>query len=298
MLCENPFYVKNENFENLPKHLELLRVPCGKCLFCRLEHAKEWGLRCALEWFTNKDSDCYFLTLTYSNIFNDNKLHKEHIQKFIKRLKSLNRNVKFKYFVCGEYGENTHRPHYHLLIFGLNLGKLTFYKMSGLNALYFSDKLNKIWKFGFVVIGSLTFDSAFYTARYSLKKNKIDETIQLQSQGIGKSYFLENYKQIIKNGYISFRGIKYKIPRYFLFRLYKKMVDPIVYKNYVLGNFYKNIWYVSDLAKVYNVKDSEFRVKAWWFGRANLSVSDWKEFGDKLVKKIKYERSVKLRDNF
>ena len=185
-----------------------------------------------------------------------------------------------------------------MLIFGLNLGKLNFYKMSGSNALYFSDKLNAIWKFGYVVVGDLTFESAFYTARYAMKKNKVQQTIQLQSQGIGKKYFLENYLEIISNGYISFRGIKYKIPRYFLFRIFKKMVSAKIYRDYILHNFYRNQFYVLDLAQAYNVKDSFFRRKAWWVGRANLSVQDWKEFGDRLVKKINYERNVMLRDNF
>lgn len=298
MLCQNPIYIKNKNFDNLPRHLEYLRVPCGKCLFCRLEHAKEWGLRCALEWFTNKDSECYFLTLTYADFNNDGKLHKYHIRSFIKKLRSIYRGVKFKYFVCGEYGELTNRPHYHLLLFGVNLGKLNFYKMSGQNALYFSNQLNEIWKYGYVVIGNLTFNSAFYTARYAMKKNKVHETIQLQSQGIGKQYFLDHYKDIIRSGYVSFNHIKYKIPRYFLFRIYKKMVDFKVYRNYVIGNFYKNMYYVQDLANSYNVKDTSNRLKAWWSGKCTLSVQDWKEFGDCLVKKVKYERSVKLRDNF
>lgn len=298
MLCEFPIFIKNKNFENLPRHLEYLRVPCGKCLFCRLEHAKEWGLRCALEWFTRKDNECYFLTLTYSDFYNDGKLHKQHVRSFIKKLRSLNRGIKFKYFVCGEFGEKTNRPHYHMLLFGLNLGKLIFYKMSGNNALYFSDQLNHIWEYGYVVVGDLTFNSAFYTARYAMKKNKVQQTIQLQSQGIGKQYFLDNCKEIINSGYVSFRGIKYKIPRYFLFRIYKKMVSEKTYRDYVLHNFYRNQFYVLDLAKSYNVKDTIYRRSAWWRGRANLSVQDWKEFGDRLVKKINYERNVMLRDNF
>ena len=264
MLCENPIYIKNKHFENLPKHLEYLRVPCGKCLFCRLDHAKEWGLRCALEWFTNKDNECYFLTLTYNDLFSDGKLHKNHVRNFIRKLRSLYRGIKFKYFLCGEYGEKTNRPHYHLLLFGIDLGKLSFYKMSGNNALYFSSKINELWKFGYVVIGNLTFNSAFYTARYAMKKNKLQETLQLQSQGIGKQYFLDHVNEIIKSGYISFNMIKYKIPRYFLFRLYKKMVDEKTYRDYVLHNFYINQFYVMDLAKSYNVEDTLNRKKAWF----------------------------------
>lgn len=255
-------------------------------------------MRCALEWFTNKDNECYFLTLTYNDFFSDGKLHKNHVRNFIKKLRSLYRGIKFKYFLCGEYGEKTNRPHYHLLLFGIDLGKLSFYKMSGNNALYFSSKINELWKFGYVVIGNLTFNSAFYTARYAMKKNKLQETIQLQSQGIGKQYFLDHVNEIIKSGYISFNMIKYKIPRYFLFRLYKKMVDEKTYRDYVLHNFYINQFYVMDLAKSYNVEDTLNRKKAWFVGKTTLSVQDWKEFGDKLIKKLNYERSVKLRDNF
>lgn len=296
MLCDSPIYIKNNQFETLPESMEYIRVPCGKCLFCRLEHAKEWGLRCALEWFTSSDKECYFLTLTYADDFNDGKLHKIHVQDFIKKLRSKFRGIKFKYFVCGEFGEKTNRPHYHMLLFGLNLGKLIFYKMSGKNALYLSNLVSLLWKFGNVVIGNLTFNSAFYTARYAMKKNKVDGMIQLQSQGIGKDYFLNNYKEIISNGYVVFNHIKYKIPRYFLFRIYKKMVSEGEYKRYVLANFAKNMNYVKDLADSYNVKDSSNRFNAWLVGKTILSAQEYKEFGDRLVKKINYVRVCRLRD--
>lgn len=296
MLCDSPIYIKNNEFASVPKSMEYIRVPCGKCLFCRLEHAKEWGLRCALEWFVNRDSECYFLTLTYADDFNDGKLHKVHVRDFIKKLRSRFRGVKFKYFVCGEFGEKTNRPHYHMLLFGLDLGKLLFYKMSGENALYLSNLINSIWIFGNVVIGDLTFNTAFYTARYAMKKNKVVDMIQLQSQGIGKQYFLDNYKEIIKSGYISFNHIKYKIPRYFLFRLYKKMVSENEYNRYVLANFAKNMNYVKDLADSYSVKDTCNRFNAWLLGKTTLSVQEHKEFAAKLVKKIIYERSIMMRD--
>ena len=40
-----------------------LQVPCGQCMACRLERARQWAVRCVHEAQMHKDN-C-FLTLTY-----------------------------------------------------------------------------------------------------------------------------------------------------------------------------------------------------------------------------------------
>ena len=43
-----------------------IEVPCGKCLECRLDHARQWADRCILE-ASEYDDNC-FLTLTYDDL--------------------------------------------------------------------------------------------------------------------------------------------------------------------------------------------------------------------------------------
>ena len=77
----------------------------------------------------------------------------------------------FSFFMCGEYGERTARPHYHACIFGLYLSDRVLYKQldSGSN-LYTSKTLESLWPFGFSSVGDVTFESAAYVARYVVKK--------------------------------------------------------------------------------------------------------------------------------
>ena len=70
--------------------------------------------------------DTSFVTLTYNNDnlpYNENAilptLRKKDLQMFFKRLRS--RIDKIKYFACGEYGDVTQRPHYHMILCGVGL---------------------------------------------------------------------------------------------------------------------------------------------------------------------------------
>ena len=110
------------------------------------------------------------LTLTYNNdnIPRNGSLDPKDHQRFIKRLRKKHGSL--RYFHCGEYGEDSKRPHYHTVLFGLDF--LDKYpcgtSRSGL-PLYASDSLNNIWGNGFAYIGTLTFQSAQYAAKYTTK---------------------------------------------------------------------------------------------------------------------------------
>lgn len=100
-----------------------LPIPCGHCVGCRMEHAKEWKVRNCLEALAYKPEHVYFLTLTYGDASLPSTregvpcLRKEDLQKFWKRLRK-NSGKRFRYFACGEYGGLTLRPHYHAIVYG------------------------------------------------------------------------------------------------------------------------------------------------------------------------------------
>lgn len=89
-------------------------------------------------------------------------LRKKDLDLFLKRTRK--NNVPFRYFACGEYGDLTDRPHYHLAIFPTDLQHHSRY----------TEK----WEAGFVTISELQPTRAKYVARYTLKKlNKTMESV-------------------------------------------------------------------------------------------------------------------------
>lgn len=147
-----------------------VQIPCGRCIGCRLERSRQWAVRLMHEASLH-DENC-FLTLTYSpeHLPSDGSLHKEHFQLFMKRLRKHLHGERIRFFHCGEYGETNQRPHYHALIFGYDPPDKIFYKNTGGNNLWLSPTLDRLWRLGFVVCGSVSFDSAAYCARYIMKK--------------------------------------------------------------------------------------------------------------------------------
>ena len=86
--------------------------------------------------------------------------------------KALGKNGKrIRFFHCGEYGESTSRPHYHAIIFGYDFPDKKKWRTTDRgDILYRSPLLETLWDKGSSEIGSVTFESAAYVARYSLKK--------------------------------------------------------------------------------------------------------------------------------
>ena len=112
-----------------------------------------------------------FITLTYDNdhLPKNNSLNHEHFQKFIRSLRKTI-DIPIRYYMCGEYGDKTLRPHYHALIFGYDFPDKTIWSKRQKNYVYRSELLEKKWYHGNSEIGNVTYQSAAYTARYIVKK--------------------------------------------------------------------------------------------------------------------------------
>jgi len=117
-----------------------------------------------------------FITLTYSDQYlpENNSLNHKDVQLF---LKNLRRNLwyhhkkKIRYYMCGEYGENFGRPHYHIVLFGHQFeDKKYFFTSNSGSRVYTSQTLEDLWGKGHTSIGDVTFESAAYVARYVMKK--------------------------------------------------------------------------------------------------------------------------------
>ncbi len=176
-----------------------LQVACGQCLGCRLDRTVMWAMRIVHE-ATMYEDNC-FITLTYRNqdectgqqykkgyyVPSDYSLNKNHFQTFIKRLRK-HFPQKVKYFHCGEYGEETLRPHYHACLFNCSFDDKKIYDNTEGRNLYSSPLLEKLWPYGFSTIGELNFDTAAYTAGYILKKingaQALDEYLRSDEYGV------------------------------------------------------------------------------------------------------------------
>lgn len=145
-----------------------INVPCGTCILCRTEQARQWAVRITHEATLWPISS--FLTLTYNdaNLPTHGSLRYEDLQKFWKRLRK--EFGKLRYYAVGEYGDKTLRPHYHACVFGHAFATDRIMLRSSPTPLWTSPMLEKAWGLGNVSVGALTFATARYTASYITKK--------------------------------------------------------------------------------------------------------------------------------
>lgn len=205
---------------------ERIELPCGQCVGCRLEKARMWAVRCVHE-ASMYEKNC-FITLTYDdkNLPKNGSLCLEDYQLFMKRLRKRY-GPGIRYFHCGEYGENLGRPHYHALLFNHDFAdKVPFSKRNG-NWTYTSEDLSQLWKKGFSLVANVSFDSAGYVARYSLKKvtgKKAKDHYGLlapeyatmsRRPGIGKRWFDSFRGDVYPADRVVINGTNTRPPRYY-----------------------------------------------------------------------------------
>lgn len=214
-----------------------LTLPCGRCRGCRLERSRQWAVRCMHEASLYEHNS--FITLTYddAHLPADLSLNHKHFQLFMKRLrKRFGSNI--RYYMCGEYGSQLLRPHYHAILFNHSFNDLTLWKKSGSGEPLFRSKiLESLWTYGFSSIGSVTFESAAYVARYIMDKQTGDdanihysvvdpETGEMTSRipeynrmslrtGIGANWFNKFKSDVYPHDRVIVDGVKTKPPRYY-----------------------------------------------------------------------------------
>lgn len=226
-----------------------ISLPCGQCVGCRLDRSRRNAVQVSLENQMHEQS--IFCTLTYDDehvpyIVNPDTgemlqtLKPKDFTLFMKRLRRsieyhYPNNGKIRFFGCGEYGDKTQRPHFHIIIFGFEPPDKKLYRTTfNGDKLYNSEFLEKCWPKGFINFGSVTFESAAYVARYCMKKitgemaedfyqGRCPEFVRSSNRpGIGASWF-DKYKDDVYPGdFVVIRdGVKCKPPKYFD-KLYEK----------------------------------------------------------------------------
>lgn len=151
-------------------HDRPLTVRGGRCMGCRLERARVWGVRCTHE--ASLYDENLFLTMTYDDdhLPYGNTLVRKHVTDFFKRLRRRYPSQKIRHLYCGEYGGETERAHYHAIVFNLWPSDAEFFFRKEGNDYYRSDKIDQIWGLGHCNFGEVTFKSASYVAGYCKAK--------------------------------------------------------------------------------------------------------------------------------
>lgn len=211
-------------------------IACGQCHECRLQRSREWANRCVMEMDAfppeNGIVKNWFVTLTYAPEHTDAlrstvdgqtlSLHqpssgKDHLQMFNNAVRKK-WDEKFghegvRFYGCGEYGDESARPHYHEILFNLPLQpdqlKLEFTNQFGDKYFSCPDLFGSWGEKGHVLVSEANWTNAAYVARYIMKKLngdlgqkayddlglKAPFTRQSRRPGIGASFYkgLEHY---------------------------------------------------------------------------------------------------------
>lgn len=165
-----------------------------------------------------------FLTLTYDekNPEYHNNFDYTDIQKFKKRLRQhvwREKKQRIQIFNVHEYGKNQ-KKHWHLIAFNYHPANTKPFKRTPAGLLSTSGELDGLWPHGFHTIADVSEGTALYQAQYADKdfrngNRSNHRQAHSKHSGLGRPWFLKNYNQILRLGYIPFETRKVPLPRYF-----------------------------------------------------------------------------------
>jgi len=223
-------------------------LPCGQCIGCRLERSRQWAVRLMKELKLHDRSS--FLTLTYHDAHLPRlpngrpTLNLEDVQLFLKRTRKHFSPHPLRFFQCGEYGDQTERPHHHMILFGEDFCKDRSPIQNSRSGYpqYRSPLLESLWGKGHTTISEVSFESAAYVARYCLKKitgkgsrfhyagRKPEFVTMSRNPGIASGYFEEFKDDIFPHDeIIPDLGRPSSLPPKYFDKLLEK-VDPAMYE--------------------------------------------------------------------
>lgn len=210
-------------------------VPCGHCLGCRSDQARSWAVRLVHE-ADAPPRPAWFVTLTYEHVPEFGTLDPRDPTLFLKRLR---RRVseRISYYICGEYGDRTQRPHYHAVLYGAGfLDRDCIGHRSGA-PVFRSALLESAWGHGLSEFTALNFAAARYVAGYVRKKVRqrdnpehytrvvpeTGELVQVEREygrmsrrpAIGRRWIERYWRDVYPRDFVAIDGKELKPPRYY-----------------------------------------------------------------------------------
>lgn len=151
-----------------------LELPCGHCTGCLCDRRMEWSIRCTHEaqlydsnLFVSVDYAPEKLPASLSLEYRDVQLWLKRVRKELRGVSpGPNGKYPIRFFLSGEYGSETKRPHWHAILFNCRFAD----QVKLLNGNWQSDQAERLWSKGRCVIGEVTPQSISYVAGYTTDK--------------------------------------------------------------------------------------------------------------------------------
>lgn len=159
---------------------------------------KTWTGRMLMEDKVSESS--WFLTLTYNPEslpydpeFHNPTLNRKDVQLYLARLRAIRGGgLKFRYFISGEYGDESLRPHYHAIL---------FFPHSSPAPANLEETLLRYWGKGNIDLRESNPARFAYTASYCVKKYRADER-GILGPGMTPEFSLVSRMPALGTGYI------------------------------------------------------------------------------------------------
>lgn len=232
-----PILIKTETINPALEHMRK-QVPCGDCPECINLKSSGWALRVSEE--LKHAHNAYFLTFTYdettvpmvdfetgefrrgkqdSKLFRSTLLKsdlqntfKRYRRRFDRKYGKIPNKLQLKYYAVGEYGSQTQRPHYHAIVFNIDLDLM----LRSWNDTK-QKKLN-----GNIDVGTVQPQSIRYVTNYIISKGyykyqQKESPFAIMSKGLGKKYVerMKKYHILRMDSQVPLEnGFKIAMPRY------------------------------------------------------------------------------------
>lgn len=158
------------------------------------------------------------------------------LKKLRKRVAEFFPDTRLRYYLVGEYGDFTGRPHYHALVFNLPpmfVGKDEMELTQFPDGVFVDESMAvaKCWRGGLVHVGSVTGASIYYVVKYHV--NKLTEwpgrappfAVMSRRPGIGSAYAVSGRRWQRSEGgrsYVVNGEYKMRLPRYYKEKMFVK----------------------------------------------------------------------------
>lgn len=224
-----------------------MTVSCGMCGACLYNRRVAWTFRIAEE--TRAHLSTYFVTLTYAPEFlpygnyGMPSLCKSDLQKFIKRLRKWLKKLglpNIRYYSLGEYGSETFRPHYHIIIFGLNrIG---------------AQIIQEVWGMGHVTVDSVNPQRIHYITKYHVNKYDPEQVHHNVREG---SFTTMSLKPFIGHNYLKRMGKWHREHE-------DSCADINGFKVPLPRIFKENIWPDEETRERISLQNNESMIEGYW----------------------------------
>lgn len=243
---------------------DALELPCGRCIGCRLDRGRMWQLR-ILHEAQLYDSN-YCATFTYDQAHVPFELEYRHFQLFLKRLRKAkvgvtvlaDRGRPIRFFVAGEYGGMTGRPHWHAILFNVQFADRVLLH----NGKFRSAELERLWSHGGVELDAVSPQAAAYVAGYTVTKAQRAEGVarfelvnlctgelsyrrrefakMSLNPALGTDWFVRFAGDLFPGDFAVSDAKRWKVPRFYWER-FKRTADPGVVEEIAYGRYLRSL---------------------------------------------------------